>query len=109
MLSPSNDHGLLETISMSQTHDGSAPMQMSLRLVSERFQQVQKRARRLFDLNADFRDLCDEYEACTETLAHLETGEPGSKGLRNEYAALLLRLERELLRCMEEHPDCEES
>ena len=94
---------------MSQTHDGSAPMQMSLRLVSERFQQVQKRARRLFDLHADFRDLCDEYEACTETLAHLETGTPGSEGLRNEYAALLLRLERELLRCMEEHPECEES
>ena len=94
---------------MSQTHDGSAPIELSLRLVSERFQQVQKRARRLFDLSVDFRDLCDEYEACTETLAHLQTGGGESEGLRNEYAALLLRLERELLRCMEEHPDCEES
>jgi hypothetical protein len=109
MLFPSNDHRALETNPMSQTHDGSAPMQMSLRLVSERFQQVEKRARRLFDLSVDFRDLCDEYEACTETLAHLQTGGRESAGLRNEYAALLLRLERELLRCMEEHPECEES
>ena len=109
MLTPSNEDRVRETTSMSQTHDGSAPMHMSLRLVSERFQQVQQRARRLFDHSVDFRDLCDEYEACTETLAHLQTGGPGSEGLRNEYAALLLRLERELLRCMEEHPDREES
>ena len=96
---------------MNRTGDGNAaaPTHVSLRLVSDRLQQVEQQARRLFERDADFRDLCDEYEACTESLAHLQSGGLATQGLRNEYTALLLRLERELLRCLEEHRDREES
>ena len=84
-------------------------MHSSLRLVNERFQQVREQATRLFDLDADFRDLCEEYEACTQMMIRLEASGPSSAGMRNEYASLLLRLERELLRYLVEHPLPEES
>jgi hypothetical protein len=79
-------------------------MHPSLRLVNERFQEVREQAIRLFERDETFRDLCEDYEACALTLARLEPG-TASEGLRNEYAALLLRLERELLRYLEEHPE----
>jgi len=95
---------------MSDTGNGKAEaMQPSLRLVSDRFQQVGERATRLFGRDIDFRDLCDEYEACVETVARLQSGGAPSEDMRKEYAALLLRIERELLRYMEEHPDREKS
>jgi hypothetical protein len=75
----------------------------SLRLVSARFEQVRGRAAQLFECDDSFRDLCEDYEACATTMARLESGE-GSAEMRNEYGALLLRLERELLRYLEEHP-----
>jgi hypothetical protein len=110
MLTPSND-SWREKASMNRMSDANARAQAdpSLRLVSHRLQQVEQQARRLFERDADFRDLCDEYEACTESLAHLQAGGLATQGLRNEYTALLLRLERELLRCLEEHRDREES
>jgi uncharacterized protein involved in exopolysaccharide biosynthesis len=79
-------------------------MHPSLRLVNERFQEVREQAIRLFERDETFRDLCEDYEACALTLARLESG-TASEGLRHEYAALLLRLERELLRYLEEHPE----
>ena len=96
---------------MSDTGNGKAAeaLQPCLRLVSERFQQVRERATRLFGRDVDFRDLCDEYEACVETVARLQSGGPPSEDMRKEYAALVLRIERELLRYMEEHPDREKS
>ncbi len=80
-------------------------MDPSLRLVSERFGQVRDQATRLFESDIDFRDLCEEYEACAETVARLRSCESSSDAMRNEYTALLLRLEHELLRYLEEHPD----
>ena len=56
-----------------------------------------------FARDPDFRDLCEEYGACATTVARLEQRE--SSDLRREYGALLLRVERELLRYLEEHPD----
>ena len=85
------------------------PMHPSLRRVSERFELVQDRASCLFDRDPVFRDLCDEYEACARTLARLQANERPSEAMRREYAALMLRLERELLRHLEEHPDRSES
>jgi hypothetical protein len=79
-------------------------MHPSMRLVAERFQGARDRAQRLFELDENFRDLCDEYLECTGTVARLESGAGSSGGMRNEYAALQLRLERELLRYLEEHP-----
>ena len=79
-------------------------MHPSLRLVSERFAQISDRAAQVFERDENFRDLCEEYEACTGTVARLESCGLGSEGLRNEYAALLLRLEHELLRYLEERP-----
>lgn len=83
-------------------------MHPSLRFVNERFLLVRERAERLFERDENFRDLCEEYEACAQTVARLESGGPSSEGLRNEYAALLLRIEREMLRHLEEHPDRQE-
>jgi hypothetical protein len=77
----------------------------SLTLVSERFGPLRDRAVRTFERDLDFRDLCDEYQACAETLASHEGSRRSSEALRREYAALLLRIERELLRYLDEHPD----
>jgi hypothetical protein len=77
----------------------------SLRLVSERFEQVRGRAALLFERDEGFRDLCEDYELCVRTVARLESEGSSSEGMRHEYAALLLRLERELLRYLEEHPE----
>jgi len=60
---------------------------------------------RLFERDEDFHDLCLEYGACKETVARLEAGDVPSRAIRNEYAALLLRIECELLRYIDEHPD----
>jgi hypothetical protein len=57
----------------------------------------------LFERDEDFRDLCDEYVACTETVCRLDSRGLASMAMRNEYGALLLRLEHELLRYLEEH------
>jgi hypothetical protein len=80
-------------------------MHPSLRAVSQRFEQVCGRAARLFECDDNFRDLCGDYEACARTVARLESEGPSSGAMRNEYAALLLRLECELLRYLEEHPE----
>jgi hypothetical protein len=77
----------------------------SLKLVSERFGPLRDRAVRAFERDPDFRDLCDEYQACVETLASHEERPRSSEAVRREYAALLLRVEREVLRYLDEHPD----
>jgi hypothetical protein len=77
-------------------------MTPSLRLVSERFEHLRDDAVRMFERNENFRDLCDEYEACVGTVARLQSSASSSEDLRNEYTALMLGLERELLRYLEE-------
>jgi hypothetical protein len=81
-------------------------MDSSLRLVSDRFDHVRERAALLFEHDESFRDLCEDYEACAQAVTRLESAASSPDDLRHEYAALLLRLERELLRYLEEHPDC---
>jgi hypothetical protein len=77
--------------------------------VNERFQQVREQTAVLFERDESFRDLCEDYEVCAKTVARLESCRVTAQGIRSEYAALLLRLERELLRYLEEHPAREES
>jgi hypothetical protein len=88
---------------------GIAMMNGCLRVVSERFPLLRERAARRFGCDQIFRELCEDYEACAETLARFEAGGRGADGLRDEYAALLLRLEHEVLRYLSDHPEREES
>ena len=64
---------------------------------------MRETAERLYERDENFRDLCDEYEVCTETLARFESNRDSADALRREYTALRLRLEGELLRYMDEH------
>jgi hypothetical protein len=68
------------------------------------FPHVCERAAVLFERDETFRELCEDYEACAATVVRLQSCDP-SEGMCREYAALLLRLERELLRYLEEHAD----
>ena len=81
------------------------PMDASLSLVRDRFREVQVRMTELYGLDGEFRDLCDEYAVCAQTVSRLESRGPSSAAMRREYVALLLRVERELLRYLEECPD----
>ena len=73
-------------------------MASSLQLVTEQFPHLRERVACLFERDELFRDLCEDYEACTDALA----GRPASEGLRREYSVLQLRLETELLRYVRE-------
>jgi hypothetical protein len=68
-------------------------MTSCLQAVSEQFPLLRERVACLFERDEIFRELCEDYEACTLALARQEFNE----GLRREYAALRLRLETELL------------
>ena len=80
-------------------------MHSSLRLVNERFARVREEATRLFERDPNFRDVCEEYETCARTLDRLRSGAAASQRMRDEYGALLLRVEHELLRYLEERAD----
>jgi hypothetical protein len=80
-----------------------------LKVVAERFPLLKEQAARRFACDENFRDLCEDYVICAETVAHLESTANPPDGLREEYAALLLRLECELLRHLQEHARGEES
>jgi hypothetical protein len=75
-----------------------------VRLLNERFPHVGNRAAALFDRDETFRDLCEDYAACVDTVKRLESANRMSEGMRNEYAALQLRLERDLLHYLESQP-----
>ena len=78
-------------------------MHVSLNRVIERFPNVRERAQVQFGRDVDFQDLCEQYRECCDALDRLESRDDSATPLRNEYAALRLRLESELLRYLEEH------
>jgi hypothetical protein len=80
-------------------------MHSALRLVGERLPHVREQVVRLFERDEVFRELCDEYQTCSETAARMESAAGASPALRDEYVALRLRLESEMLRYLLEHPD----
>jgi hypothetical protein len=69
-----------------------------LELVKEQFPNLKERVATLFERDPVFRELCEDYEACTVTLSR----KPPSDALQREYQALSLRLEFELLRHLQE-------
>jgi hypothetical protein len=73
-------------------------MTSCLKLVSEQFPHLQERVVGLFERDDIFRELCEDYEACTLALSRQEANER----LRHEYVALRLRLETELLAYLQE-------
>lgn len=77
-------------------------MHPALKLVSERLPNVRDEAARLFESDEVFRELCDEYQVCSETVMRIEATPTVDGALQREYAALRLRLEGELLRHLAE-------
>ena len=72
-----------------------------MKLLLERFPTVQALALKRCEKQDSFRELCEEYFACTQVLARLERPD-SEESLRIEYGALRLRLEGELLRYIAE-------
>ena len=80
---------------------GRVTAEACMKLLLERFPHVQALALKRCEKQDSFRELCEEYWACSQVLARLER--PGSEeSLRSEYGALRLRLEGELLRYIAE-------
>ncbi len=77
-------------------------MTSPLRLVSDQFPLLEGRVAWRFAHDELFRELCQDYEACRETLERLARSEGGQEALRREYSALRLRLETELLGYLQE-------
>ena len=73
-----------------------------VKLLLERFPHVQSMTLQLLERDAEFCELGEEYEACTESVARLEHSEC-DEALLKEYRALRLRLEGELLRYLSEY------
>ena len=78
-------------------------MHSALKLVSERLPQLRELAAVLFERDEAFREMCDEYQLCHE--AQVSGAASRAKAVREEYVALGLRLEGELLRYLAEHTE----
>jgi hypothetical protein len=78
-------------------------MHPALNLLTERLSCVHEQVERLFEQDEPFRDLCEEYLVCSTTLARIRRAGRTGDALEMEYVALLLRLEGELLRYLDEH------
>jgi hypothetical protein len=89
----------------SQTDSGQTPAPREPRCVQlllDRFPHVREVSEQLLSDSEAFRELCEEYEACTEAIERLQPSAT-SAGLLSEYLALRLRLEGELLRNVAAH------
>ena len=73
-----------------------------LELLRERFPHINGISLRLLERDAPFRELCEEYAACTEVVERLRDSGSDEAMLR-EYSALSLRIEGELLGYLVEH------
>jgi len=81
---------------------GTTPPRGYVKLLLERFPHVRAVTLQLLLQQETFRELGEEYEACTQAAERLAQTE-ASEALRKEYSALRLRLEGELLRYISEH------
>ena len=73
-----------------------------VQLLLERFPHVRAASLQLIEQQESFRELCEEYEACSDAADRLSHS-AGDEALRREYNALRLRLEGELLRYISDH------
>ena len=85
-LSPRDDSG----------RDDRSRLRKCLDLLRERFPHINGVSLQLLERDETFRELCEEYVACTEVVERL-TRSGSDEALRREYSALRLRVERELL------------
>ena len=76
--------------------DDRARLRECLDLLRERFPHVNGVSLQLLERDETFRELGEEYVACTEVVERL-TRSGSDEALRREYSALRLRVERELL------------
>jgi hypothetical protein len=82
--------------------DDRSQVRGCVRLLLERFPHVQAVSLQLLEQHETFRELCEEYEACNEAAERLAHSDSDA-AIREEYSALRLRLEGELLRYISEH------
>ena len=82
-------------------NEGGITAEACMKLLNERFPHVQALALKRCEQQESFRELCEEYWACTQVLARLERPD-AEESLRSEYGALRLRIEGELLRYIAE-------
>lgn len=71
-------------------------------LLIDRFPHLQSVSLQLLERDETFRELCEEYAACTEVIERL-TDAPSDEIMRREFSALRLRVEGELLRYLSDH------
>jgi hypothetical protein len=98
---------MVDSTDSNNSHAGSGqtpapPSPRCVQLLLDRFPHVREVSEQLLNHSEAFRELCEEYEACTEAIERLEHS-AASAGLLTEYLALRLRLEGELLRCVSAH------
>lgn len=74
----------------------------ALRLLLDRFLGIDPAFRQLLQHDGTFRELCEEYAVCTETLERLVRDASDSAMVR-EFCVLRLRIEGELLRYVSDH------
>ena len=79
--------------------DASDRWRAQVKSLVQRFPNVDVSALQALERNWTFRELCDEYEACLDAVAHAPASD---EGIQKEYVALQLRLEGELLRYLAE-------
>ncbi|HEX2494566.1 MAG TPA: hypothetical protein VHK24_12385 [Steroidobacter sp.] len=73
-----------------------------VQLLLERFPHLNAVSLQLLAHHETFRELCEEYEACTQAAERLERS-GSDPAMLKEYSALRLRLEGELLRYISEN------
>jgi hypothetical protein len=78
-------------------------MQPTLDFLGDRCPELRVQALRLLEEDDEFRELCEEHAECARALERLQIGGHLREQIRDEYASLQLRLQRELLRYLEEH------
>jgi hypothetical protein len=100
LMTHSDDTG--PTRGSSGPDDGALEHERALRLVQQRFPHIKAASLQLLDKQEAFRDLCDEYAACTAVLERL-TDAASDQAMHKEYSALRLRVEGELLRYVSDH------
>jgi len=82
--------------------DEPVRMRECLSLLRERFPHINGISLQLLERDATFRELCEEYLACSEVVERL-TQSGSDKAMLREYSALRLRVEGELLGYLSGH------
>jgi hypothetical protein len=84
--------------------DDQARLRECLSLLRGRFPHINGISLQLLERDATFRELCEEYAACTDVVERL-TKSGSDDAMLREYSALRLRVEAELLGYISTHRD----